>query len=296
MMKNTSITGQKQARLWRAQDLGNIEVLQASYTTHSFARHAHEEFTIGVIEGSSCAFFSRGDTHLALAGSIVLINPGEVHDGSGAETAGLAYRALYPAVDALQRIASEFAGRRQGIPYFTTAVVQDEQVSLLLRSLFALLETPASALERESRFCLALAQLIARYAEQRPLAQKVGKEHHAVRLIRDYLETQYAEPVTLAQLASLAGLSPYHVVRVVRAELGLPPHAYLTQVRVMQAKKLLRLGMPIPQVALEAGFVDQSHLTRHFKRQVGVTPGQFAPGSKNVQDRSAWSSYTISRG
>lgn len=294
-MKNTSITGQEQARLWRVQDLGDLEVLQASYTIHSFARHTHEEFMIGVIERGGCEFFDRGDTHIALADSIVLINPGEVHDGSATETARLAYRALYPTVDALQRIASEFAGGQQGVPYFTTAVVQDEQVRLLLRSLLALLEMPASALEQESRFFLAFTQLIARYAEQRPLAQNVGKEHHAVRLIRDYLETQYAEQITLSQLASLVGLSRYHVLRVVHAELGLPPHAYLTQVRIRQAKKLLRLGMPISQAALEAGFVDQSHLTRHFKRHIGVTPGQYALDSKNVQDRSARSFYTISR-
>jgi AraC-like ligand binding domain len=82
MMKNTSITGQEHARLWRAQDLGNLEVLQASYTKHSFARHTHEEFMIGVIEGGGCEFCYRGDTHIALAGSIVLVNPGEAHDGS----------------------------------------------------------------------------------------------------------------------------------------------------------------------------------------------------------------------
>lgn len=295
-MNATNNAGQEQARLWRAQDLENLEVLQASYTKHSFARHTHEEFMIGVIEGGGCQFYYRSDTHIALAGSIVLINPGEVHDGSGAETARLAYRALYPTVDVLQRIASELAGKPQGIPYFTPAVVQDEQVSVLLRSLLSLLETPASALERESRFCLAFAQLIARYAEQRPQARNMGKEHQAVRLIRDYLEAQYAEQVTLAQLASLANLSPYHLLRVVHAALGLPPHAYLTQVRVTRAKELLSLGMPIPQAALETGFVDQSHLTRHFKRQVGVTPGQYALGSKNVQDRSARSFYTLSRG
>src|SRR5215472_4797140 len=147
-MNATNNAGQEQARLWRAQDLGNLEVLQASYTKHSFARHTHEEFMIGVIEGGGCEFYYRGDTHIALAGSIVLINPGEVHDGSGAETGRLAYRALYPPVETLQCIASEFAGRRQGVPYFTMAVVQDEQVSLLLRSLLALLEMPASALEQ----------------------------------------------------------------------------------------------------------------------------------------------------
>ena len=295
-MQATNSTGQEQARLWRAHDLGNLEVLQASYTKHSFARHTHEEFMIGVIEGGGCEFYYRGDTHIALAGSIVLINPGEVHDGSGAETARLAYRALYPAVAVLQRVASEFAGKRQGVPYFTPPVVLDEQVRVLLRSLIESLETPAAALEREARFCWAFAQLIARYAEQRPLAQHVGKEHQAVKVIRDYLETQYAEQITLARLASLAKLSPYHLLRVVHAELGLPPHAYLTQVRVAQAKKLLSLGMPIPQAALETGFVDQSHLTRHFKRQVGVTPGQYALGSKNVQDSSARSFYTLSRG
>jgi AraC-like DNA-binding protein len=296
MMNATNSTEQEQARLWRAHDLGNLEVLQASYTKHSFARHTHEEFMIGVIEGGGCEFYYRGDTHIALAGSIVLINPGEVHDGSGAETARLVYRALYPAVDVLQRIASEFAGKHQGVPYFTTPVVQDDQANALLRSLHALLETPASALERESQFCLVFAQLIARYAEKRPQARRVGKEHQAVRLIREYLEAQYAEQVTLAQLASLANLSSYHLLRVVHAELGLPPHAYLTQVRITQAKKLLRLGVPIPQAALETGFVDQSHLTRHFKRQVGVTPGQYALGSKNVQDGSARIFYTQSRG
>ncbi len=295
-MQATNSGGQEHARFWRAHDLGNLEVLQASYTKHSFARHTHEEFMIGVIEGGGCKFYCRGDTHIALAGSIVLINPGEVHDGSGAETARLAYRALYPAVDVLQRIAFEFAGKRQGVPYFTMPVVHDEQVSILLQSLLESLETSVSALERESRFCWAFAQLIARYTEQHPQAQNVGKERQAVRLIRDYLEAQYAEQVTLAQLASLVHLSPYHVLRVVHAELGLPPHAYLTQVRVRQAKKLLRLGMPIPQAALEAGFVDQSHLARHFKRQVGVTPGQYALGSKNVQDKSARSFYTLSRG
>lgn len=295
-MQVRSAAGQEQARLWRAHDLGNLEVLQASYTKHSFARHTHEEFMIGVIEGGGCAFYYRGDTHIALAGSIVLINPGEVHDGSGAETARLAYRALYPAVDVLQRIASEFAGKRQGVPYFTPPVVQDRQVSMLLCSLLESLDMPASALEQESQFCLALAPLIARYAEQRPQARNVGKEHQAVKLVRDYLEAQYAEQVTLAQLASLAQLSPYHLLRVVHAELGLPPHAYLTQVRVARAKKLLGLGMSIPQAALETGFVDQSHLTRHFKRQVGVTPGQYALGSKNVQDRAARSFYTFSGG
>jgi AraC-like DNA-binding protein len=70
-------------------------------------------------------------------------------------------------------------------------------------------------------------------------------------------------------------LSPFHLLRVFRAAVGLPPHAYQIQLRVARAKELLRAGMPIAAVAVEVGFVDQSHLTRHFKRLVGVPPGRY---------------------
>lgn len=290
-MKNSVVKGaalQEQAKFWRAPDLGNLELLRASYISHSFARHTHDELMIGVIEQGGCAFYYRGGTHVAAAGSLVLINPGEVHDGAGAEAARLTYRALYPDVDLLRRAASDLAGKPRGIPYFPSAVIEDAPLCRLVRSLHLALEAPASALERESRLLWTLAQLIGRCAEQHPALFPIGKERLAVQRAREYLEAHHPENVSLAQLARITNLSPFHLLRVFRAALGLPPHAYLTQLRVARAKNLLCLGLPIPQVALEAGFVDQSHLTRHFKRLVGVTPGQYLPGSKIVQDRPVW--------
>lgn len=278
----------EQARFWRAQVPGNLELLRATYLNHSFARHTHDEFMIGVIEQGGCAFYYRGATHVAAAGSLVFINPGEAHDGSGTEAASLTYRALYPEVALLQQAASELAGRPRGIPYFAAPAVEDEPLSGLVRRLHLLLEEPASALERESCFLWTFAQVISRHAEHRPAPFSLGKEPLAVRRAREYLEAHHTDQVTLAQLASIANLSPFHLLRVFRAALGLPPHAYLTQLRVARAKTLLSLGMPIPQVAFETGFVDQSHLTRQFKRFVGVTPGQYLPDRKNVQDRSVW--------
>lgn len=93
----------------------------------------------------------------------------------------------------------------------------------------------------------------------------------------DYLETHYAAAITLDDLAAQTHLSPYHLLRLFKATYGLPPHAYLTQLRVQRAKRLLLAGQPIAAVALDVGFVDQSHLTRHFKRIVGVPPGQYTP-------------------
>jgi AraC-like DNA-binding protein len=82
--------------------------------------------------------------------------------------------------------------------------------------------------------------------------------------------------VTLQALSRSAGLSAFHLCRVFREAVGMTPHAYQTQVRVRHAKSLLRAGLPITLVAAEAGFYDQAHLTRHFKRIVGLTPGRYA--------------------
>ncbi|MBI1877856.1 MAG: helix-turn-helix transcriptional regulator, partial [Chloroflexi bacterium] len=86
---------------------------------------------------------------------------------------------------------------------------------------------------------------------------------------------------------AISNLSPFHLLRAFRAELGLPPHAYLTQIRIERAKALLAQGWPVAQVAFETGFADQSHLTKRFKGIVGVAPGQYLLHSKKVQDKSA---------
>ncbi|MEW5961668.1 MAG: AraC family transcriptional regulator, partial [Chloroflexota bacterium] len=130
-------------------------------------------------------------------------------------------------------------------------------------------------LEQESRFLEALAQMIVRHADDRPRLRPVGREHESVKRARDYIETHYADDVSLDRLAGVAYLSPFHLIRVFSHEVGIPPHTYLTQVRVQRAKSLLTQGWPIARVAAETGFVDQSHLSRHFKRNIGVTPGQY---------------------
>jgi AraC-like DNA-binding protein len=81
--------------------------------------------------------------------------------------------------------------------------------------------------------------------------------------------------VALEDLSALSGLSPYHLIRVFRQELGLSPHAYFEQVRIHRARRLLKEGLPIVDVAVDLGFTDQSHLNRHFKKLTGVTPGAY---------------------
>ena len=96
------------------------------------------------------------------------------------------------------------------------------------------------------------------------------------RRVAEYLEENLARPVTLDELSAATGRSKYHLLRVFRQETGLPPHAWQMRARVLRARGLLDRGMAVARAALETGFADQAHLTRHFKRLLGVTPGRYA--------------------
>lgn len=278
----------ERVKFWHAHELGKLELLHATYITHTFARHTHDGFAMGIIEQGAEGFYYRGAEYIAPAGSVVVINPGEVHTGQAVTEAGWTYRMLYPAIPLVQKAMVEITGRPADIPNFLEPVIQDEYLRQLIRQLHLTLENPATpALERESRFVSTLVQLINRHAIHSPDLRPAGREHQAVRRVREYLEAHYAENVLLDQLAVLANLSPFHLLRAFRAETGLPPHAYLTQVRVERAKVLLAQGWPAAQVAFETGFADQSHLTKRFKGIVGVAPGQYLLQRKNVQDKLA---------
>ncbi len=277
---------QEQTVFWRAPELGDLELLRASYRTHTFARHAHEGFAIGVIERGAETFEYHRQWFVAPAGSVVVINPGEVHTGQALTPQGWSYRMLYPDAALLQQAAVEVGGRTHDVPFFPSPVLDDPPLAQLILQLHATMEQSSSPLEQQSRFVWTLAHLIARHADARPRVLPVGKAHRAVQQVRAYLEAHYAHNVSLDQLAASINFSPFHLVRVFRNEIGLPPHAYLTQVRVGHAKRLLAAGVPIAQVAAETGFADQSHLARHFKHLAGVTPGQYRKGRKNVQDQT----------
>ena len=259
---------------------GNLELLHANYVTHTFAPHAHEGFAIGVIEHGVETFRYRNAIHFVSAGEIVLINPGEMHTGSAAVEQGWTYRMLYPSAYLLQRAASELVGHQHGMPFFVEPVISDPTMATQIAMLHATFEENTSTLERESQLLWTLAQLIARHADSRPIPSTVTQEYGSVQRVRAYIEDHYAENISLELLAHLVNLSPFHLLRTFRNIVGMPPHMYLTQIRINSAKRLLVAGMPLAEVALLVGFADQSHFTKHFKRIVGVPPGLYAQSSK----------------
>src|SRR5262249_43460769 len=114
-----------------------------------------------------------------------------------------------------------------------------------------------------------------RYSTLRFRPGRVKAEKDRVRHARDLLHERFAESMPLARLAADAGLSPYYFLRTFRATVGMTPHAYLNQVRVLEAKRRLAEGASPAETALACGFCDQSHMIRQFKRTEYVTPGGY---------------------
>lgn len=266
-------------KVWRLPELGDLELHRGISVARSYPRHWHEEFHFCLIEAGAGELRYRGATHPTPAGCLFVVHPGEVHANRAWDDQGCTYRNLYVPLGLLQQVAQQMAGSR-GIPFFPEPVLFDAGVFRHYLRMHRALEAPASNLERESRVLELLAHLMGRFAAERPAPQPARRERLAVRTVRQYLTDNYAENVSLRRLAEAAGLSPFHLNRVFSQELGLPPHAFQTQVRVLKAKSLLRQGWSIVQVAGTTGFADQSHLTRHFKRLVGIPPGEYVRSGK----------------
>jgi AraC-like DNA-binding protein len=273
---------QEHVKLWRMSELGDVELMYAHYVTQSFPRHTHEGFGVGIIEHGALGFYYRGQNVVASPGEINLVNPDEVHTGHAAAAQGWTYRMFYFGADLLQNVASQIAGKQGKIPFFQDGVIHDHELADMIHSLHANLEEDRiSLLEKESRFLLMLTQLVARHSDDPPALQNVGREHLPVNRAKEFIKAHYNENISIERLSSIANLSPFHFIRAFRSHVGLPPHAYLTQIRIREAKGFFKKGWKIADTAYETGFADQSHLSKHFKRITGYTPGQY---SNFIQD------------
>jgi AraC-like DNA-binding protein len=192
---------------------------------------------------------------------------------------------LYPSVTCTAAIASELQG--SGTPYFQNSVVQDKRLAQQVLALCLTLEQPQELLVQQTRFVEVLSTLLNRYARINSRLLEDRQEHRAVRLIKDYLHDNFRASISLAQLAEVTNLNCSYLVRVFRDAVGMPPYTYLNQIRVEKAKQCLRQGMAIAETAIAVGMTDQSHLNRHFKRIVGISPGQYRTMSTSFKTEQA---------
>ncbi len=285
------------ARYWQHPGLPGVDLLRARFVRQRYSRHAHETFVIALIDRGVEEFDHQGTTMRAGPGEIILVNPDTVHTGYAGIPGGWAYRVLYPAAEVVAGAAAELAGGR-GAPFFPETVINDPVSRRALAAAHQAAET-SDQLAASSLLHHAVAALVTRHAAaaRGPEGRRWTLTYperlprrpalRAAAAAREILEQRLTDPPRLAVLAAAVDANPYSLLRAFRAETGLPPHAYLNQRRVRLACTLLGEGVPPADVAARVGFADQAHLTRHFKRIVGVPPGAYQRGRNNLQDRTA---------
>jgi len=271
-----SKTSENRCQLWADAGLPGVVLMRADFTTQEFSPHVHDEMVIAVTEEGGAEYDSRGVRDLAEKGSTLVFNPGEPHAGRMGRSARWRYRAFYLDGQALDRLAADLEMPTETLPCFQENKLQDPKFSAALQGLHAAVEAEGSILGRQSGLLAAMAELYRRYGSAQPQACSLGDESSRAKRVAEFLREHYAEPVSLRSLAELAEMSPFHLVRSFKKELGLPPHVYLTQLRLQEAKHLLAQGHSLADTAAAVGFYDQSALSRHFKKIYGVTPGRYA--------------------
>jgi AraC-like DNA-binding protein len=258
-----------QVTLWQGCDSGGV-----------LPRHAHEEFQI-VFSGSIPYEFSyRRNNTILPPRQLGLIQSGEPHASHSADSTGQALRLMFFSPEILLSASAMLA---ESTPVLPNLVISDSATVRKFLHLHTALSEDSSQLECETLVFDFLTQLILRCSENPPTLSEL-REPSIVPAIRDYLRENYAENTSLTQLAQLVDRTPAHLVRVFSAEVGLPPHAYQTQIRIARAKTLLMQGNPIADIAQATGFADHAHFSRQFKRLNGVVPKLYRQNIKNVQD------------
>jgi AraC-like DNA-binding protein/quercetin dioxygenase-like cupin family protein len=236
-------------------------------TDHHFPRHSHDAFGIGVLARGAQRSWSGVGPVEAGPGDVIMVNPGEVHDGAPIGEGARAWRIVYLDPAAMAGALEPDHARPLEI---ARPVAADPLLAAGVARLFAAL-THGDALDEEEGLLHVVLRAARAHAAAPP---KVGTTP-PVRRALARIEEAPERAVTLAELAACAGTSRFQLLRGFAREVGLTPAAYLRQRRAGLARRLLAQGRTPAQAALEAGFADQSHLTRVFARQFGITPGRY---------------------
>ncbi|AZE49204.1 Transcriptional regulator, AraC family [Pseudomonas chlororaphis] len=269
-----------------AQDADTgIETLRAHFTGHAYDPHWHDSYLVGVTEEGVQQFHCRRERFHSTPGKVFLLEPGEIHDGDAPTDGGFTYRMLYLEPQWLERELSALFEEAPADSQlsFATTLASDQRLAQATSTAFHSLHHGELRIVRQSAMDQLLDQLTGhlhwrkRY-HQDPRLPLVA--HKA----RDYLHAHAQQDISLDELGAVCGVDRFRLTRAFKAAYGLPPHAYLVQLRLAKARRLLARGAQPAEVAMALGFADQSHMGRWFVRAYGLTPAAYRKRCSNLPD------------
>lgn len=262
-----------------------IETLRAHFQGHAYDPHWHDSYLIGVTEQGVQQFNCRRTRHNSVPGQVFLLEPGEIHDGNAPTADGFTYRMLY--LDPYW-LAREVSAVFEQAPAdhqlsFALTLTHDPQLAQATSQAFQSLHHNELRIVRQS----ALDQLLARLTGQLHWRRRYSQDPRLPQVAhraREYLHDHLHHDIGMDELALACGVDRFRLTRAFKSAFGLPPHAYLVQLRLARARHLLAKGAQPADAASALGFADQSHLGRWFVRAYGLTPAAYRKRCSNLPD------------
>jgi AraC-like DNA-binding protein len=255
----------QQVSAWRPAVPGIAEVLHARFTDHAYPMHTHDCWTLLIVDDGAIEYDLDRHHHGAWQPQVTLLPPQVPHDGRAAHRTGFRKRVLYLEPAALD---AGLIGAAVDAPSLPDAGLRQR-----IHRLHRALSGPGDEFAAQSRYALVRDELL---GHLRPGVRPAPPAPALAARLRRLLDEHIVDGLSLDQAAAELHAHPAHLVRSFTAAYGVAPHAYLTGRRIDTARRLLLRGESAAAVATAAGFYDQAHLTRHFRRYLGTTPGRFA--------------------
>lgn len=254
-----------------APDGEGLERIEAFFSGHAYDTHRHDTYAIGYTISGVQSFDYRGAQRDSTPGDLIVLHPDELHNGRAGIESGFRYRMAYvePGL-----IMAALAGRAIAIPFIGNAVCRDGSLMRALIGLLGDVEHGLEPLERDA----AIGALAEALLKLDPSCALHGQETPAMRACeraRDFLSESRDEAIDSAMLEAITGLDRYVLARQFRRRYGTSPHHYLVMRRLERSRLLIRQGETLAEAAAASGFADQSHMTRHFRKAYGQSPGRW---------------------
>ncbi len=273
---------------WRDPALAFIEARTiADGRKVTYGRHAHEHFSIGAVTHGRSYYHYGKDTFQISAGTVVLMNPGDVHACNPIDNEPWSYQMLYIDTPWLTDLQYQLGfSTDQGYRPFNTPYTQDPVLYHGLLALYRILvDAQAEHLQKQS----ALVSYFSDVQERLNPADTPAREvNHKLERAAEFIRAQCTQALKLEDICQAAELSPSYLIRAFKQYYGLTPHAFLVNQRIQFARARLRQGELIADVALAAGFADQAHFQRTFKQHFAATPGQYRDRLKPSANNPHW--------
>lgn len=249
-----------------------IEAYRFEGTRQPFPNHFHEYYVIGFVESGERYLSCRNKEYRIQKGNVILFNPGDNHACVQSDEGAFDYRGFNISKNVMLDLAQEVTGKRE-LPGFFENVILDEDVTCYLQPLHEMVMRGANEFGKEENLILLLSMLIQRYGQ--PFEDCIPECRDEIEKACQFMETHFAERISLEQICRCAGLSKSTLLRAFTKSKGVTPYSYLENIRIGRAKKLLEKGVAPIDAALQTGFSDQSHFTNYFTRFIGLAPGVY---------------------